>query len=88
VKKIVIGECGHAHKALSAIADRILTGDLAIPRESSITLVRDIVVNSRLCLDPSRNDFPVTLHDPCNMGRIDRERHERRRSRFIEWEWR
>ena len=34
VKKIVVGECGHAHKASMVIADRILTGDLNIPRES------------------------------------------------------
>ena len=70
VKKIVLGECGHAHKALSVIADRVLTGDLNIPRESSMTLLRDIVMNDRLKLDPSRNDFPVTLHDPCNMVRL------------------
>ena len=70
VKKIVLGECGHAHKALSVIADRVLTGDLNIPRESSMTLLRDIVVNDRIKLDPSRNDFPVTLHDPCNMVRL------------------
>jgi Fe-S oxidoreductase len=70
VKKIVLGECGHAHKALSLIADRILTGDLNIPRESSITLLRDIVMSGRIRLDPSRNNFPVTLHDPCNMVRL------------------
>ncbi len=70
VKKIVLGECGHAHKALSVIADRILTGELNIPRESSMTLLRDIVVSGRLRLDPSRNDFPVTLHDPCNLVRL------------------
>jgi len=70
VKKIVLGECGHAHKALSVIADRVLTGDLNIPRESSMTLLRDIVMNDRIKLDPSRNDFPVTLHDPCNMVRL------------------
>jgi Fe-S oxidoreductase len=69
VKKIVIGECGHAHKALMVIADRLLTGDLAIPRESFLTLLRDLVVGGRLKLDPARNDFPVTLHDPCNMAR-------------------
>ena len=34
VKRIVLGECGHAHKALTVIADKILTGDLNIPRES------------------------------------------------------
>ena len=70
VKKIVLGECGHAHKALTVIADRILTGDLAIPRESSLTLLEDIVMNDRIELDPSRNDFPVTLHDPCNLVRL------------------
>jgi Fe-S oxidoreductase len=70
VGKIVLGECGHAHKALSVIADRVLTGDLNIPRESSMTLLRDIVMSGRLKLDPARNDFPVTLHDPCNMVRL------------------
>ena len=70
VKKIVIGECGHAHKALAVVADRILTGDLNVPRESSMTLLRDIVAGGRLKLDPARNDFPVTLHDPCNLVRL------------------
>ncbi len=70
VKKVVIGECGHGHKASMVIADRILTGDLSIPRESALVLLRDIVSSGRLRLDPSRNDFPVTLHDPCNMVRM------------------
>ena len=70
VKKIVLGECGHAHKALTVIADRILTGDLNIPRESAMTLMQDIVMSGKLQFDPSRNDFPVTLHDPCNMVRL------------------
>lgn len=70
VKKIVLGECGHAHKALTVIADKVLTGDLNIPRESAIVVLRDLVRDGRLKLDPSRNDFPVTLHDPCNMVRL------------------
>jgi len=70
VKKVLIGECGHAHKALSVIADRILMGELNIPRESALTVLRDIVVSGKLNLDPSRNDFPVTLHDPCNIVRL------------------
>ena len=52
------------------IADRLLTGDNAIPRESALVLLRDIVMSGKLQLDPSRNDFPVTLHDPCNMVRL------------------
>ena len=70
VKKIVLGECGHAHKALSVIADRILTGDLNIPRESALTMLRDLVFSGKIQFDPSRNDFPVTLHDPCNLVRL------------------
>jgi Fe-S oxidoreductase len=70
VKKIVIGECGHAHKALTVIADKVLTGDLNVPRESALTVLRDIVVSGKLKFDKSRNDFPVTLHDPCNMVRL------------------
>ena len=70
VKKILIGECGHAHKALTIIADRVLTGDLNIPRESAVVLLDDIVQSGKLKLDPSRNNFPVTLHDPCNLVRL------------------
>jgi Fe-S oxidoreductase len=70
VKKIVIGECGHAHKSMMVIADRIFTGELNIPRESSLTLLADIVSGGKLKLDPRRNDFPVTLHDPCNIVRL------------------
>jgi len=70
VKRIVLGECGHAHKALAVIADRILGGDLNIPRQSFLPLLRDIVASGRLELDPTRNNFPVTLHDPCNVVRL------------------
>jgi Fe-S oxidoreductase len=69
VKKIVIGECGHAHKALTVIADRLLTGDLNIPRESCLVTLEEIVMSGKLRFDPSKNDFPVTLHDPCNVVR-------------------
>lgn len=69
VKKIVIGECGHAHKALTVIADRVLTGDLNIPRESAMVILEEIFNSGRIKFDPSKNDFPVTLHDPCNMVR-------------------
>ena len=70
VKKIVLGECGHAHKALTVIADKILTGDLKIPTESCMPVLRDIVLSGKIKFDKSRNDFPVTLHDPCNYVRL------------------
>ena len=71
VKKIVVGECGHATKALITIADRLLVGDLAIPRESCLPLLESFVTNGAIKFDPSRNNFPVTLHDPCNIGASD-----------------
>ncbi len=70
VKKIVVGECGHAHKALMVIADRVLTGEMNIPRESCLPLLEDLVCNGKLKLDPEKNNFPVLLHDPCNMVRL------------------
>ena len=75
VKKIVLGECGHAHKALTIIADRVLPEGLKTPRESCFPLLRDIVFNkdgkyNDIKFDPSRNNFPVTVHDPCNLTRL------------------
>jgi Fe-S oxidoreductase len=70
VKKIVLGECGHAHKALTVIADRVLPAALLTPRESCFPLLRDIVLSGKIDFDPARNDFPVTLHDPCNVTRL------------------
>ena len=70
VKKIVVAECGHAHKALAVVADRVFSGDDLIPRESYLPLLENIITSGRLKLDPERNDFPVTLHDPCNMVRL------------------
>jgi Fe-S oxidoreductase len=70
VKKVVIGECGHATKAMTVIADRVLTGEANIPTESCLPLLADLVCSGKLKLDPKRNDFPVTLHDSCNIVRL------------------
>ena len=70
VKRINVGECGHAHKAFIVIADRLLTGELNIPRESALPLLEDLVCNGKIKVDPRKNAFPVTLHDPCNIVRL------------------
>jgi len=69
VKKVVIAECGHAHKAAMAIGDRIWLAENNIPRESCMTTLEDLIVNEKIMIDPERNNFPVTLHDPCNITR-------------------
>jgi Fe-S oxidoreductase len=66
---MLIGECGHAHKATMPIADRVVPQQLHVRTESALVLLEDLVCNERIMLDPSRNDFPVTLHDPCNITR-------------------
>ncbi len=70
VKKVVMGECGHAHKALTVIADRVLPPEMVTPIESCFPLLRDIVMSGKIKFDPERNNFPVTLHDPCNVTRL------------------
>ncbi|MGB9630870.1 MAG: (Fe-S)-binding protein [Candidatus Methanodesulfokora sp.] len=70
VKKIVVGECGHAHKAITVVADRVLHGDLNVPRESCLPILWEIVKNEKVNFDPEKNNFPVTLHDPCNIVRL------------------
>jgi Fe-S oxidoreductase len=57
------------HKALIVIADRIFNSEYNIPRESALTFLENIAFIGKIKFDPSKNDLPVTLHDPCNMVR-------------------
>jgi Fe-S oxidoreductase len=73
VRKVVVGECGHATKCYCVITDRIFPGDLSmseLPRESCLPLFWEIVKSGVVKLDPSRNNFPTTLHDSCNIVRL------------------
>ncbi|MBQ9020537.1 MAG: (Fe-S)-binding protein [Eggerthellaceae bacterium] len=69
VKRIVMGECGHAHKAIAVSADRMFAAEDKVPVESFLPLMLTLVREGRLKFDPSKNNFPVTLHDPCNYVR-------------------
>jgi len=46
------------------------TSSMNIPRESGMVALEDIIASGKLKVDPERNDFPVTLHDPCNLARL------------------
>jgi Fe-S oxidoreductase len=73
VKKIVVGECGHAHKAICVLADRILPGNLStdqIRRESCLPLFLEIVKSGAVKFDARKNYFSITLHDSCNVVRL------------------
>jgi len=69
VKKVVVGECGHAHKAIMAIGDRIWLSESNLPRESCLVTMADLIMNNKVKCNPERNNFPVTTHDPCNITR-------------------
>ncbi len=66
VKKIILGECGHESKVLAVTTERLAAD---VPRESALTLLEEIVFSGKIEFDPSKNNFPVTLHDPCNVVR-------------------
>ncbi len=68
VKRVVMGECGHAHKAMMLTADRMTTEE-KVPVESWLPIMAEMVREGKFSFDPSRNNFPVTLHDPCNIVR-------------------
>ncbi|MEW6661919.1 MAG: (Fe-S)-binding protein [Bacillota bacterium] len=70
VRRIMIAECGHAHKAAGVSMDRITVGEDNIPVESFLPLLWELINNRTLKLDPQKNNFPVTLHDPCNVVRM------------------
>ncbi|MDQ7094451.1 (Fe-S)-binding protein [Desulfosporosinus sp. PR] len=79
VKRIVIAECGHAHKASMVVGDRMAQAEQKIPVESCLPLLWDMVKSKRLIFDSQKNNFPVTLHDPCNyvrgMGIVEPQRN-------------
>lgn len=69
VNRLVMAECGHAHKASAVVADRMALSDAKVPVESCLPILWEMVKNKSIKFDPSKNNFPVTLHDPCNVVR-------------------
>lgn len=73
VKKLVMGECGHAWRAAQAFTDT-LNGSLDFlqqPRPQHICeFTLDLIKKGALNFDKSKNDdVIVTYHDPCNAAR-------------------
>jgi len=73
VKRMVIGECGHAWRVAQAFMDT-LNGPLdflASPRPEHICeFAARLIRQGRIKLDRSANDgLAVTYHDPCNLAR-------------------
>ena len=69
VKKIVMGECGHAFRSVYDVGNRWLGWrEPPIPVIHSIEFFYDILKQGRIKIAKKFSE-PVTLHDPCNVTR-------------------
>lgn len=66
-KMVVVTECGHAMRAQRWGRKVWLGADY--PVYSILELIAGWIKEGRFKLDPTRNQEPVTLHDPCNLVR-------------------
>jgi Fe-S oxidoreductase len=78
VKKIVMGECGHAFRSVYDMGNRSLSWRMPpIPMVHAIEFYYDLFKAGKIKLK-KKYDKPVTLHDPCNIVR-GRGLHEKAR---------
>ncbi len=69
VKKIVMGECGHAFRSVYDMGNRALSWRMPpIPMVHAIEFYYDLFKAGKIKLT-KKYDKPVTLHDPCNVIR-------------------
>ncbi|MGC8684526.1 MAG: (Fe-S)-binding protein [bacterium] len=67
VKKILIGECGHATKVVKLFMD--VFGKYKFEVLNVMEYTAKAIEQGRLKINPEVNKEPVTYHDPCNLGR-------------------
>lgn len=78
VKKIVMGECGHAFRSVYDVGNRTLSWKMPpIPIVHAIEFYYDLFKAGKIKL-AKKYEKPVTLHDPCNVVR-GRGLHEKAR---------
>jgi Fe-S oxidoreductase len=69
VKRIVMGECGHAFRSVYDMGNRWLGWrEPPIPIVHAIDFYYDIIKSGKVKI-VKKYDQPVTLHDPCNVSR-------------------
>ncbi len=69
VKKILIGECGHASRSAKYFYPTYCGGREALPVVNIIEYTHKAWKEGRLKLKPNAIAEPVTYHDPCNIAR-------------------
>ena len=69
VKKIVMGECGHAFRSVYDVGNRWLGWKMPpIPIIHAIEFYYDLIKSGKIKIK-KKFETPVTLHDPCNVVR-------------------
>lgn len=69
VKKIVMGECGHAFRSVYDVGNRWLGWKMPpIPVVHAIEFYYELLREGRIKI-AKKYEEPVTLHDPCNVAR-------------------
>ncbi len=69
VKKILIGECGHASRSAKYFYPTYCGGRDALPVVNIMEYTYQALKDGRLKLDPNVVTEKVTYHDPCNIAR-------------------
>lgn len=69
IKKILIGECGHASRSAKIFYPTFCGGKDAIPVINCMEYAYEMLKAGRLKLDPNIVTERVTYHDPCNIAR-------------------
>jgi Fe-S oxidoreductase len=69
-KVLLMGECGHAHRIMKMMMEKAgWWGDLPFEITNCMQWTAQRIEAGELQFDKSKNDQPVTYHDPCNFGR-------------------
>jgi Fe-S oxidoreductase len=69
VKRIVMGECGHAFRSVYDMGNRWLGWrEPPIPIVHAIEFYHELLISGKIKI-AKKYDQPVTLHDPCNVVR-------------------
>jgi len=69
IKKIVIGECGHASRTAKYFYPAFCGGRSALPVLNIMEYTHQAWKEGRLKLKPNAIEETVTYHDPCNIAR-------------------
>ena len=69
VKKILIGECGHAARSAKFFYPTFCGGKEALPVVSILEYTHQALKQGRIQFDPKIVTERVTYHDPCNIAR-------------------